>query len=56
MRGLDAHQRRILELRLQGYTLEEIADETRHSLRTVRRRLEHIKQSLEQRYQQHAVA
>jgi RNA polymerase sigma factor (sigma-70 family) len=54
MRRLDVPQRRILELRLQGYTLEEIAVDTRHSLRTVRRRLEHIKQCLEQRYQEHA--
>jgi DNA-directed RNA polymerase specialized sigma24 family protein len=53
MRGMDVHRRRMLELRLQGYTLEEIARDTRHSLRTVRRRLEQIKQSLEQRYQEH---
>jgi RNA polymerase sigma-70 factor (ECF subfamily) len=52
MRGLDVHRRRILELRLQGYTLEEIATDTHHSLRTVRRRLEHVKQYLEQRYQE----
>lgn len=54
MRGLDVSQRRMLELRLQGYTLEEIATDTRHSLRTVRRRLDQIKHSLEQRYQEHA--
>lgn len=54
MRGLDVHQRRIFELRLQGHTLEEIAAETRHSLRTVRRRLDQIKQYLEQRYREHA--
>ena len=53
MRGLDLHQRRIFELRLQGHTLEEIATDTRHSSRTVRRRLDQIKQYLEQRYQEH---
>ncbi|HLJ97496.1 MAG TPA: sigma-70 family RNA polymerase sigma factor [Gemmataceae bacterium] len=52
MRGLDVHRRRIFELRLQGHTLEEIAADTRHSVRTVRRRLDQIKESLERRYQE----
>jgi DNA-directed RNA polymerase specialized sigma24 family protein len=40
---------RMLELRLQGHDLEEIARATRRSVRTVRRVLDGIKQQLEQR-------
>jgi RNA polymerase sigma-70 factor (ECF subfamily) len=54
MQGLDLSRRRILELRLQGYTLEEIAADTQQSLRTVRRRLDQVKQYLEQRCQEQA--
>ena len=46
MRGLDPLQRRMFELRLQGCTLNEIADDTRRSLRTVRRMLDRIKEHL----------
>ena len=54
MRGLDPLQRRMVELRLQGYTLNEIADETRRSLRTVRRLLDRIKDDLERQFRQDA--
>jgi RNA polymerase sigma-70 factor (ECF subfamily) len=47
MSGLEPLQRRMLELRLQGFNLEEIAADTRLSRRTVRRVLERIKQQLE---------
>jgi RNA polymerase sigma factor (sigma-70 family) len=50
MRALDPSQRQIFELRLQGYTLEEVAAETGRSFRTVRRILERVKDYLEQRY------
>jgi RNA polymerase sigma-70 factor (ECF subfamily) len=49
MRGLDAAQRRVLELRLQGHNLDEIATATRCSERTVRRLLEKLKLQLEHR-------
>lgn len=47
MRGLDPLQRRMVELRLQGYSLEEIATTTERSERTVRRVLDQIKERLE---------
>ena len=49
MHRLDSAQRRMFELRLQGYTLEEIAEDTRRSMRTVCRVLDRIKLELEQR-------
>jgi len=49
MRGLKPHYRRMLELRLQGYNVFEIADETKSGERTVRRVLDQVKQHLEQR-------
>jgi len=52
MRGLDPLQRRVLELRLQGHTLEEIVAQTERSITTVRWTLKQIKQQLEQRYQE----
>jgi RNA polymerase sigma-70 factor (ECF subfamily) len=42
MRRLNPGQRRVLELRLQGYKLEEIASALQRSERTVRRMLEEI--------------
>lgn len=48
MRGLELVDRRIFELRLQGYNLEEIAAETQRSERTVCRVLDRIKLQLEQ--------
>lgn len=47
MAGLDPLKRRMLELRLQGYTLDEIAEASHCSQRTVRRVLEDVKQQLE---------
>jgi RNA polymerase sigma-70 factor (ECF subfamily) len=49
MRHLAPLERHMLELRLQGWTFEEIAKKTRRSERTVRRFLSRIKESLEQR-------
>jgi RNA polymerase sigma factor (sigma-70 family) len=48
MRQLAPLDRRVLEMRLQGYNLEEIAQQTRRSERTVSRTLERIKAILEQ--------
>lgn len=47
LRDLDSRERRILELRLQGYNLEEIAAATHLSRRTVCRALDEVKQQLE---------
>jgi RNA polymerase sigma factor (sigma-70 family) len=47
MRTLEPLHRRILELRLQGRDVEEIAVATERTQRTVRRVLERIKQQLE---------
>ena len=49
MRLLEPEERRMLELRLQGYNLEEIAAEVRLSRRSVRRVLDRVRQHLEQR-------
>ena len=46
LRGLEPLQRRMIELRLQGYCLEEIAAAVRRSERTVRRVLEGVKDRL----------
>ena len=46
LRDLEPRQRRMVEMRLQGYQLEEIAKSVRRSERTVRRVLEQIKQAL----------
>ena len=48
MAGLQPAHRRILERRLQGYTLDEIADEMNCSQRTVIRALDGIKARLAQ--------
>jgi RNA polymerase sigma-70 factor (ECF subfamily) len=48
MRGLRPLSRRILELRLQGYNLEEIARATRRSQRSVIRDLNEIRSCLEE--------
>jgi RNA polymerase sigma factor (sigma-70 family) len=50
MRRLEPVPRRMLELRLQGYDLREIAIETGRSYRTVRRTLDGVKRRLEQGY------
>jgi RNA polymerase sigma-70 factor (ECF subfamily) len=49
LRMLSEPQRRVAELRLQGFTLDEIAVEVQCSQRTVRRTMEQIKQRLEAR-------
>lgn len=49
MRDLAPHQRQMLELRLRGYTLEEIAAEVKRSERTVRRVMDQVKEDLELR-------
>jgi RNA polymerase sigma factor (sigma-70 family) len=49
LRPLDAEHRRIVELRLQGFKLDEIAQEVRRSQRTVRRIMDLVKQRLERR-------
>lgn len=48
MRGLEPHERRVLELRLQGHTLYEIAGLTSRSLATVCRVLDRLKSRLSQ--------
>ena len=45
-RGLEPLQRRMVEMRLQGFSLDEIADDVRRSERTVRRLLEQVKERL----------
>jgi RNA polymerase sigma-70 factor (ECF subfamily) len=47
MQQLEAGPRQMFELRLQGYTLEEIAEECNRSVRTVKRVLSHIREGLE---------
>jgi RNA polymerase sigma factor (sigma-70 family) len=49
MNHLDPLHRRILELRLQGYNLEEIAADVGRSIRTVKRGLSLIREQLTQR-------
>jgi RNA polymerase sigma-70 factor (ECF subfamily) len=49
MRDFDAEQRRMVELRLQGYQLEEIAADVNRSERTVRRIMEKLRERLEAR-------
>lgn len=49
MRQLEPHQREMLELRLQGKTIPEIADAVNRSERTVRRFLSGFRDSLQQR-------
>jgi RNA polymerase sigma factor (sigma-70 family) len=49
LRPLNPEQRRCVELRLQGFTLEEIAAQLGCNERTVRRTLDLVKQQLENR-------
>lgn len=49
MRNLKPKQRQILELKLQGATTEEIADEIGRTTRTVRRIMENVRSDLEKR-------
>lgn len=48
LRHLEPQERSVLELRLRGYNLDEIADATQRSERTVRRILERVKEQLGQ--------
>lgn len=50
MRRLDSVERQILQLRLQGHNLGEIADQVNCSERTIRRALDEIKQQLRKRH------
>jgi RNA polymerase sigma-70 factor (ECF subfamily) len=50
LRDLSPGHRRIVEMRLQGHTLETIAEAVERSERLVRRVLEQVKAALEQRY------
>jgi len=52
MRGLDAFERKVLELRLQGCTLQEIAAQSQRSFASVRWALDQIKERLEDRYRE----
>lgn len=49
MRRLEPAQRKMFELRLQGYSLEEIAGQCECSIRTVKRGLSTIRERLEER-------
>ena len=49
IKDLDPLQQQMVELRLQGHTLHEIADKVQRSQRTVRRLMEKVKANLEQR-------
>ncbi len=49
MDGCDPLQRRMLQMRLQGYMIDEIATEVSRSERTVRRQLDKVKQQWEKR-------
>jgi RNA polymerase sigma-70 factor (ECF subfamily) len=46
MRGLSATQRRIVEMRLQGHSFDDISAETHYSNRTVCRVLERVRRDL----------
>jgi RNA polymerase sigma-70 factor (ECF subfamily) len=49
MRMLEPPRRRMVEMRLQGYSLEEIAADTKRNERTVRRALKQVEQYLRHR-------
>ena len=50
MQGLSPHERKVLELRLAGESIEEIADVICRSQRTVRRLLDRFRDLLEQKF------
>jgi RNA polymerase sigma-70 factor (ECF subfamily) len=54
LRGLEPLERRMVELRLQGCSLDEIASDVCRSERTVRRLLERIRKRLEDESPEHA--
>lgn len=53
--GLDDWQQRIVQLRLEGYGLEEIAQDVSRSERTVRRVMDKVKGRLEERLRESSV-
>ena len=53
LRGLDAEQREMVGLRLEGYELEEIASQTQRNERTVRRVLKAVRERLQKRCQEY---
>jgi RNA polymerase sigma-70 factor (ECF subfamily) len=53
LRPLSALHRRMVEMRLQGHSLQEIATATDRSERLVRRVLDHVKSTLRQRFPEH---
>lgn len=55
MRGLKPIERQMLELRLQSYTIDEIADQVERSERTVRRLLERLKEQLITQLAEHSL-
>jgi RNA polymerase sigma-70 factor (ECF subfamily) len=52
--GLDEHERRIVEMSLQGWTTQEISKELGHPERTVRRLRERVRHRLERRQRDEA--
>jgi len=54
--GMDELQKQIVELRLQGYQIAEIAEHVSRSERTVRRVMDKVKTRLEQRLQESSSA
>jgi RNA polymerase sigma-70 factor (ECF subfamily) len=52
MRSLEPHHRRIVEMRLQGHSVAEIAPAVQRTERLVRRVLERLRESLAQRLQE----
>ena len=54
LKGLAPHHRQMVELRLQGYRIEEIAQATDRSERLVRRVLDQVKDRLNRRYIEHS--
>jgi len=50
MQQISPTERRVLEMRLQGSTIEEIADEIDRSQRTVRRLLNNVRRDMEQEF------
>jgi hypothetical protein len=53
MRDLKPLYRQMVEMRRQGYSMQEIADGTQRSERLVRRVLDQFKDQLQQRYREY---
>ena len=50
MRRLDPQEREILEMRLAGYTVDEIAAHQQRTDRTIRRAMERVREEFRRRY------